>query len=120
MDAVTEPTLSQLRDRLRDFRDARDWEQFHTLKDLAAAITVEAAELQEIFLWQQSGQDRDVLGARKADIEGELADVLIHVLNFSLAADVDLIAAVERKIEVNESRYPADKARGRSTKYTSL
>ena len=117
---MTGPTLNELCEHIRSFRDARDWEQFHTLKDLAAAIAVEAAELQEILLWQQVDGEADLLARRRAEIEAELADVFIQVANFALAADVDLRNAVMRKLAENEIKYPVDKARGRATKYTDL
>jgi dCTP diphosphatase len=117
---VPDPTLSQLQEELRKFRDERDWAQFHTLKDLAAAITVEAAELQEILLWQRPEDESELLARRRAEVEAELADVLIQIVNFALAAEVDLGKAVLRKLAVNEAKYPVEKAYGRSTKYTDL
>jgi NTP pyrophosphatase (non-canonical NTP hydrolase) len=117
---VSDPTLGELQARIRRFRDARDWAQFHTLKDLAAAIAVEAAELQEILLWQSPEGEPELLARRRGEIEAELADVFIQVANFSLAAEVDLAEAVQRKLAENEAKYPVDKARGRATKYTGL
>lgn len=112
--------LQALQQRLERFRDERDWSQFHTLKDLAAAIAVEAGELQELFLWQRPADERALLARRRPEIEDELADVLIHCLNFASAGDIDVIRAIERKIETNEQRYPADLARGSSEKHTQL
>ncbi len=107
-------------ERVRQFRDERDWQQFHTLKDLASAISIEAAELQEILLWQNPEHERELLAARREDLEAELADVVIHALNFALAAEIDLAAAVVQKLAVNAVRYPVSKARGRSTKHSGL
>jgi NTP pyrophosphatase (non-canonical NTP hydrolase) len=117
---MADPTLTDLQNQLRQFRDERDWAQFHTLKDLATAISVEAAELQEILLWLRPEDESELLAQRRDELEAELADVLIQVVNFSLAADVDLGTAVLRKFAENEAKYPMEKARGRSTKYTRL
>jgi dCTP diphosphatase len=117
---MEDPTLAQLQENVRQFRDKRDWAQFHTLKDLAAAIAVEAAELQEITLWQRTEDEGRLLAQRREEIEAELADVLIQVINFSLAAQIDLGQAVSRKLANNDEKYPVEKARGRATKYTNL
>lgn len=118
--AVSDPTLGELQALIRGFRDARDWTQFHTLKDLAAAIAVEAAELQEILLWQRPEDEPELLARRRGEIEAELADVFIQVANFSLAAEVDLAQAVLGKLAENEAKYPVEKAHGRALKYTDL
>jgi dCTP diphosphatase len=117
---VGDLTFGDLQERLSRFRDDRDWAQFHTLKDLSAAIAVEAAELQQVFLWRSTSDESAILGERGADIEAELADVVIQAMNFALAARIDLAAAVTRKIAMNAERYPADRVRGTATKYTEL
>jgi len=117
---VSEPTLLELQEEIRRFRDDRDWAQFHTLKDLAAAIAIEAGELQELLLWRRRDEESELLERRRAEIEAELADVLIHVANFALAAEIDLSAAVRTKLGENQQKYPVEKARGRATKYTDL
>lgn len=114
------PRLEDIQEWLERFRVVRDWRQFHTLKDLAAAIAVEAAELQEVFLWQGTGQEAELLAERRGDIEAEVADVLIQCLNFAAAAEIDVLAAMARKIEENEVKYPVEAARGTSAKYTEL
>lgn len=110
--------LTRLTQQIVAFRDARDWEQFHTPKNLAAAIAVEAGELQEQFLWDEDGVDP----AAPVDdaISEEIADVLIYALLFCHQLDIDPKKAIQRKLETNRERYPVDKARGRSTKYTEL
>lgn len=113
-------SLEDLRARLREFRDARDWAQFHTLKDLAIAISVEAAELQEIFLWSRPEEERALLDRERATIEHELADVVIQCLNFADVSHIDVLAAIEAKIEFNASRYPVEKAKGTAAKHTEL
>jgi NTP pyrophosphatase (non-canonical NTP hydrolase) len=107
---------TEIEERLARFRDERDWAQFHTLKDLAAAISVEAGELQEIFLWESTATERELLAQSRLSIEDELADVLIQAMNFALAAEIDLLAAVSRKIDKNAERYPPDRFRGSSRK----
>lgn len=102
----------ETRKRLERFRDERDWRQFHTLKDLAAAIAVEAAELQELFLWHSVQDEQELLERAREAIEDELSDVMIQSVNFASAAGIDLQAAIERKIAKNEQRYPADAVRG--------
>lgn len=111
--------LAAVQARLAKFRDERDWAQFHAPANLAKAISVEAAELLELFLWAGDGGD-EVLAARRAEVEAELADVLIQCLNFANATGVDVIAAIDGKIQSNEERYPADRARGSASKYTEL
>ena len=107
---------------LQRFADARDWEQFHAPKNLAAALLVEAAELLEIFQWLDEVQSRAVgpghpLHERVAE---EIADVQIYLLRLADKAGVDLDAAVRRKIARNEEKYPPEKARGNATKYDRL
>lgn len=110
--------LARLTHKIVAFRDARDWEQFHTPKNLAAAIAVEAAELQEHFLWDTG--EVDSTSSDVGDISEEIADVLIYALLFCHQLDIDPKKAIQRKLEKNRERYPAEKARGRSTKYTEL
>lgn len=113
------PDLATLQARLREFRDERDWAQFHGPGNLAKAISVEAAELLELFLWV-AGEGEEVLAARREEVEAELADVVIQCLNFANATGIDVLDAVSRKIDGNEERYPVDIARGSASKYTEL
>jgi dCTP diphosphatase len=112
--------LAAVRARLERFRDERDWAQFHGPANLAKAISVEAAELLELFLWVGGDGEGEVMAARREEVEAELADVLIQCLNFANATGIDPIAAVNRKIESNEARYPVEKARGNARKHTDL
>ena len=104
---------------LKRFADERDWEQFHTPKNLATSITIEAAELLELFQWSrgQGGWDEIRDEKLRARVEEELADVLIYVLRFADLAKIDLAKAAECKIAQNAQKYPADKARGSDKKY---
>ena len=92
--------------RLRKFRDERDWDKFHTPKDLALSISVEASELLEIFQWRSEREPVD--DKLKCAIEGEVADIFSYLLLFCEKTGIDIIEATNRKIDLNESRFPAD------------
>ncbi len=100
--------------KLRQFRDERDWEQFHNAKDLALAINVEAGELLEAFLWK-----KDVY-AKAEKVQEELADVFTYALLLADKLDLDVEAIVLKKMEENEKKYPVEKAKGTAKKYTEL
>ena len=104
---------------LRSFAAERDWDQFHTPKNLATAISVEAAELLEIFQWSRGERSwADVADASiRAKVEDELADILLYVLRFADKAEMDLQAIAERKIASNAAKYPPEKFRGSDRKY---
>ena len=104
--------LMELRDRLRAFAAERDWDQFHTPKNLASALAVEAGELLEHFQWLTEQQSCELASEVKAKVSEELADVLGYVIRLADKLDVDLIDATRRKIEGNAVKYPIDKARG--------
>jgi dCTP diphosphatase len=104
--------LDQLRDDLLRFRAERDWEQFHTPRNLAASVVIEAAELLEHFQWQRDGES--LPEARRAAVAKELADVFIYLLLLSNDLGVDLVAAVREKMVENAERFPVDRARGRA------
>ena len=111
-----------LRDEIVAFRDARDWRQFHTPKNLAAAIAIEASELQEQFLWCTDAESevriRDA--AKRQSIAEELADVVNYALLLADRLDIDLPKEVRRKIRINARKYPVKKSRGTAKKYTEL
>ena len=110
--------LDALRDRLREFATARDWERFHSPKNLAAALIVEAAELLEHFQWLTEEQSRALPPETKAEVATELADVLLYLVRLADQLGIDLHAAAAAKIAANEQKYPADKVRGSARKYT--
>ena len=112
--------LEALQELVRRFRDERDWEQFHTPKDLAAAIAIEAAELQELFLWQDADTQATTVADRNEAVRHEIADVVILALAFAEATGIDLGAAILEKLRINEDKYPADQVRGSAVKYTNL
>lgn len=109
--------LARLRELVRVFVDERDWDQFHTPKNLSSALSVEAAELLEHFQWLQTGQ-ADELGPDKlVQVRHEMADVLVYLVRLADKLDVDLMAAVQEKMVLNRAKYPADKVRGDARKY---
>ena len=102
------------------FRDARDWKQFHTLKNLAAGLAIEAGELQELLLWKTDEQaNAFARGDGKEPLAEELADCMIFILYLAKMLDLDLNEAVVSKLAKNDLKYPADRARGRADKYTA-
>ena len=102
---------------LRAFRDERDWAQFHDPKNLAAALGIEAAELNEVFLWKTTEASRDVDLER---VREELADVLAYALLLADTFNLDPQEIVLQKIQKNAEKYPVEKSRGKSTKYNQL
>ena len=109
--------LTAIRDTVRTFVTERDWDQFHTPKNLSCALSVEAAELLEHFQWLQTGT-RDELGEeRRREVSHEMADVLVYLVRLADKLDIDLGAAVEEKMVLNRAKYPADKVRGDARKY---
>ena len=112
--------LSDLRLRLRAFVAERDWDQFHTPKNLGMALVAEAAELVEHFQWLTPEQSAALDPATRAEVELEIADVLLFLLRLCDKLGVDPVDAGLRKLALNAARYPADKARGKAIKYTRL
>ena len=113
-----EDRLSNLSEKAIQFRDARDWKQFHDPKNLAEAISIEAGELLENFLWLKNIDKSYSLNSSKLkNITEEVADIMIYLLYLCDALKIDLTQAVVDKIEINEKKYPVDKAKGNSKKY---
>ncbi len=117
-----ETSLQEIKDKVLAFARQRDWEQFHSPKNLSMAIAAEAAELMEHFLWQSPEQSgRDVrTGELRVKVEEELADVMIFAIEFANMTGIDLAAAIEAKMRRNAEKYPVEKSRGVSTKYDEL
>lgn len=113
-------SLIDLRDALRRFSAERDWDQFHTPKNLAMALSVEASELLEHFQWLTAEQSQMLDAQALARVRDEMADVLLYLVRLADRLDVDLLAAARDKIALNAKKYPVDKARGSSRKYTDL
>ena len=112
--------LDDLAGLLRKFADERDWGQFHSPKNLAMALTVEAAELLEEFQWLTEEQSRQPDQERLKRIKDEISDVMIYLVLLSDHLSIDPMAAAFEKIEKNQAKYPVDKARGSAKKYTEL
>jgi NTP pyrophosphatase (non-canonical NTP hydrolase) len=111
-------SLQQLAERLRKFADERDWEQFHSPKNLSMALLVEVAEIAEHFQWLTEQQSRDLPAAKKEEVAQELADALIYLVRLADQLGIDLLDAAERKLAVNEAKYPAERVRGSPKKYS--
>lgn len=117
MDAAHPPALQILQQRLREFARERDWDQFHSPKNLAMALIAEAAELVEHFQWLSEAQSTQLPEAKLREVEQELADVFLYLLRLADKLNVDLLDAAARKIELNARKYPAEKVRGSAKKY---
>jgi dCTP diphosphatase len=115
-------TVAELKSQVLAFVRERDWEQFHSPKNLSMALAAEAGELMEHFLWSTPEQATAVARdpAKRERIAEELADVVIYALEFSNMTGIDVAAAIESKLASNARRYPVEKAKGRSDKYTEL
>lgn len=113
-------SVEQLQHLIASFRDERDWRKFHRLKDLAMAISIEAAELQELFLWASEEDSENLLRDKEGreKVSDELADVFAYVLAFADRAEIDLASALKEKMQKNSAKYPAELVRGSSKKYT--
>jgi NTP pyrophosphatase (non-canonical NTP hydrolase) len=109
--------LEQLRAIVRAFVDERDWDQFHTPKNLASALTVEAAELLEHFQWLREGSASELGAAKLQEVRHEMADVLVYLVRLADKLDVDLLQAVQDKMVLNRAKYPAELVRGDARKY---
>jgi dCTP diphosphatase len=110
--------LTDLTRRLRDFARERDWEKFHTPKNLAMALAVEAAELMEPFQWLGSRASAKLDEKSLAQVRQEIGDVLIYLVRLADRLGIDPLAAAAEKIRINQHKYPADQVRGKAKKYT--
>lgn len=113
-------TIKDLTAEIREFRDARDWRQFHNPKELAVAITAEAGELLQHFVWQSPAQSDQRVVDRREEIQSEIADVAILLFELADNCGIDLGEAMREKLARNNERYPVAKARGSNKKYNEL
>ena len=116
-------TIQELKDLLRKFRDDRDWAQFHDPKNLAEAISIEAGELQELFLWKNKEKIAQLLKEDekfRKEVGEELADVINFCLNLANSINLDVSSTVKDKINKSNGKYPVEKAKGTATKYNKL
>ena len=117
---MSKQSLNDLTIRLREFAAARDWEQFHSPKNLAMALAVEASEIMEHFQWLTEEQSSGLPPKKLQQVKEEIADVLIYLTRLADRLGVDPLEAAYEKLEVNQAKYPADKVRGSAKKYTEL
>jgi NTP pyrophosphatase (non-canonical NTP hydrolase) len=110
-------SLDQIKHRLRDFASERDWDQFHSPKNLAMAMIVEAAELVEHFQWLTEDQSQALPPDKLTEVEQEIADIQIYLIRLADKLGIDMEQAVNAKMELNEKKYPAEKVRGSAEKY---
>ena len=117
-----ETTLQDIKNTINRFTAARDWQQFHSAKNVAMALVSEAAELMAHFRWSEHSQDADVLGDARSlrEIRLEVADVLLLLAEFANVAGIDMAQAVEEKMAINAERYSVEKSRGTAQKYDRL
>jgi NTP pyrophosphatase (non-canonical NTP hydrolase) len=111
-------TIDDLRDELRRFVQDRDWEQFHSPKNLAMGTAAEAGELLEIFLWQTDEESRALDESRRESLKQEIGDVMIYLPLLADQFDLDPITCARDKLRLNEQKYPAERVRGSAKKYT--
>jgi dCTP diphosphatase len=111
-------SLQQLRLRINQFVNERDWAQFHTPKNLAMAMIVEAAELVEQFQWDTPNESQQLSDEKRIAVSHELADTFVYLLRIAEVLEIDLIAAANQKIDLNAQKYPVEKAKGSNAKYT--
>jgi NTP pyrophosphatase (non-canonical NTP hydrolase) len=114
------PELEEITNKIIDFRDKRDWQQFHNPKDLALSLVLEASEVLEHFQWKNGTELNKYIDSNKDLISQELADVLYWVLLMSKDLDINIIQALEAKLKINEEKYPIEKSKGKADKYTEL
>ncbi len=112
--------LNYILNKIKNFRDDRDWMQFHNPKNMAISVVLEATELLEHFQWKTDEEISAYIKNHKAQIEEEIADVAIYLLEMADNLGIDIISAMERKLEKNAKKYPIEKARGNSAKYNQL
>ena len=119
-DYMKENKISKLLKKILEFRDKRDWAQFHDPKNLAEAISIEASELLEHFLWKTAKESRKISAKKKKEIASEIADILIFSMLFAHETGIDIEKAIKGKINLNDKRYPVEKAKGSAKKCTEF
>jgi dCTP diphosphatase len=115
---MKQDSIDLLKARINRFVEERDWAQFHSPKNLAMAMIVEAAELVEHFQWLSEDDSQNLSAEKKAQVGQELADTFVYLLRIAEVCGIDLIAAANDKIDLNAKKYPIEKAKGSNAKYT--
>jgi len=112
--------IDTLKRQLREFADTRDWNQFHSPKNLSMALSIEAGEIMEHFQWLTQEQSKNLPADKLDEVAKELADTLLYLIRLADKLDIDLLAAAQNKIKLNGQKYPIDKSRGNAKKYTEF
>lgn len=110
-------TIKSLQQKLADFREQRNWKKFHTPRNLATSLTLEATEVLEKFQWKL---DNSVTSEEREELKEELADVLIYLVQLAEVLDIDLLDAADKKVTKNAQKYPVEKSKGNAKKYTTF
>jgi NTP pyrophosphatase (non-canonical NTP hydrolase) len=110
-------TFQEIKRRIAAFNKERDWDQFHTPKNLSMAMAAEAAELMELFLWSDAKESKKVLEAKQTEVRQEVADIIIYLIAFCNATGIDISEAIVDKMKLNAKKYPIEKCKGKSLKY---
>lgn len=113
-------TIEDITNKIIAFRDARNWKQFHTPKDLAISLVLEAGEVMEHFQWKTKEEVEEHIRTHKADISDEIGDVLLYLIQLADILDINVLDAAYSKLNKSAQNYPVEKSRGKSTKYTEL
>lgn len=113
-------TIEELVQKIINFRNKRDWKKFHNPKDVALSLSLEVSEVVEHFQWKNGEEINEYIKTHKNEIGEELADVLYWVLLMSSDLDIDILDALDKKIDSNDKKYPVEKAKGKHTKYNKL
>lgn len=117
---MTDSGINSLKQTLREFADQRDWNQFHSPKNLSMALSVEVSELIEHFQWLTEEQSKNLPQDVLDEVSNELADTLLYLIRLADKLDIDLLVAAQNKMELNGQKYPVEKARGNAKKYTQF
>ena len=115
---MNDKNLDDVKKRLRQFADERDWDQFHSPKNLSMALIAEAAELVEHFQWLTEDQSSSLTPDKLSEVRDEIADIQLYLIRIADKLNINLLDAINDKIKTNELKYPADKVRGSAKKYT--
>lgn len=117
----TKTTIEELKNKVKEFCVARDWDKFHNPKELAIGISTEANELLQIFRFKNENEMAELMNStRRSQVEDELADCLYFILRFAQTNNIDLDAAVTKKLVKNNKKYPVEKAKGNNKKYNEF
>lgn len=112
--------LDEIIEKIKKFRDEREWMQFHDPKNMAVSITIEAAELLEHFQWKTKEEVKDYVNENREEISDEIADIAMYLFELANNLNIDLLKAMDNKLKKNESKYPVNKARNKHIKYNKL